>query len=80
MKIVLTLRFDLMNATRVEKYIVIKAKINFFPDFSLFLYSLIMTECFYRTAEAVKHGFCISSLHCLSLTGAIQCNLHHFCC
>lgn len=36
MKIVLTLHFDLLNATRVEIYIVIKAKINFFLTFLFF--------------------------------------------
>lgn len=36
MKIILTLHFDLLNATRVEIYIVIKAKINFFLTFLFF--------------------------------------------
>lgn len=75
----LTLHFDLLNATRVEIYIVIKAKINF-SNFSIFLYSLITAECFHRIAEPVKHGFCTSSLHCLFLTGAFQWNVHYLCC
>lgn len=64
MKIILTPHFDLLNATRVEIYIVIKANI-FFSDFSVFLYALIVAECFCRTAETVKCGFCSSSFNCL---------------
>lgn len=48
-----------------------KGKYNFFSDFTIFLYALIVAEYFCRAAETVKRGFCSSSLGCLSLTGAI---------
>jgi len=52
MKITLTPHFDLLNATRVEIYIVIKANLNFFLT-SVFLYALIVAECFCRAAETL---------------------------
>lgn len=53
MKIILTPHFDLLNATGVEIYILIKAN-NFFSLTSLFLCMLlIMAECSCRTAETL---------------------------
>lgn len=83
MKIVLTPHFDLLNATYITTYIVIKANTEILTSVLLFLYALMLQECFCRPAKTVKHRVCISALSCLSHTGAVQWNFWHlqnFCC
>lgn len=77
MKTILTPHFDLLNATRVEIYIVIKATVRFFwlCCFSVYLDNgrVLLQACW----SSVKCGFCSSCLNCLSLIRAIWCNFQH---